>query len=73
MIKEVFTIVDNNGKAWTETVDTDKRRCKIRFAREWFSILPKVGEYEALDVWRIFEANGWECKRFEIIQEESEN
>lgn len=67
-INEVFVIVDADGKIWSDSVNTNERSCKINFARQWFAFLKNVNDYDALNVWRVFESNGWKVKSLSIQQ-----
>lgn len=66
----VFIVKDGKGKIWREYAALDRRQLVRQVVGDWLSIFT-MDDFDAHQVWRIFQKNGWVIEELQTITESS--
>jgi len=71
MIENIYIIVDDKKKIWRDSARASRQQCINHFIKDWLSRCPMLDDFDARNVWKIFEQNGWSIQELEILREPS--
>jgi len=66
---EVFLVIGQDGKPWTDTVATTEHGAQTRFVKDWLSVF-RVETMDVYHVWNMAKRSGFTMKRLAIAVEE---